>query len=249
MIYIVLPAYNEEETLSPLLEAIRENMEDSGLAYRAVVVNDGSTDSTADVVKGVSGSMPITLVEHERNKGLAEALKTGLLEARKEASSKDIIITMDSDNTHAPGLIMSMVRMIREGHDVVIGSRYQSGARVIGVPVSRRILSFGASVVFRVLFPMKGVKDYTSGYRAYRAQVIKDMFDTYGEQFISEPGFSCMVDVLLKIREYPVIVGEAPLILRYDMKAGTSKMNVSRTIFDTLKLIGRRLWRRSPERI
>ncbi|MBI4824746.1 MAG: glycosyltransferase family 2 protein [Nitrospirae bacterium] len=241
MIYIVLPAYNEERTLLPLLEAIRENMDEARLPYRVIVVNDGSTDGTVRVVREAEGTMPIALIEHPQNKGLAETLKTGLLSAVGYASPKDIIITMDADNTHTPGLIMTMTRMIREGHDVVIGSRYRKGSRVIGVSFLRRLLSFGASLIFRNLFPIKGVKDYTSGYRAYRAQVIKDMFNAYGDAFISQPGFSAMVDVLLKIRKYPVIIGEAPLILRYDQKAGESKMKVAKTIGETLRLILKRL--------
>lgn len=241
MIYIVLPAYNEEKTLPPLLEAIRENMDEARLPYSVIVVNDGSTDATVRVVSEASETMPITLIEHPQNKGLSETLKTGLLSAVNYASPKDIIITMDADNTHTPGLIMTMVRMIREGHDVVIGSRYQKGSRVIGVPFLRRLLSFGASLIFKSLFPIKGVKDYTSGYRAYRAQVIKNMFTAYGGDFINQPGFSAMVDVLLKIRKYPVIIGEAPLILRYDQKAGASKMKVAKTIVETLKLIWKRV--------
>lgn len=244
MIYIVLPAYNEEKTLPALLKAIRDNMLETDMSYHVIIVNDGSADSTVQVIKKESEIMPVMLVEHPHNKGLAEALKTGLLSAVKEASVRDIIITMDSDNTHTPGLIMSMVRMIREGHDVVIGSRYQRGARVIGVPLQRRLLSYAASIIFRMLFPIKGVKDYTSGYRAYRAEVIKDMFQAYGDKFISQSGFSCMVDVLLKIRKYPLIIGEAPLILRYDLKASDSKMKVLKTISETLGLIAKRLFQR-----
>jgi len=240
MIYIVLPAYNEELTLPPLLSAITENMEESGLPFKVVIVNDGSTDGTAGIIRSVSGKLPLIPVDHDRNRGLAEALKTGLLEAVRQATARDIIVTMDSDNTHTPGLIMRMVRMIREGHDVVIASRYRNGARVIGVPWSRRVLSFGASFVFRILFPIPGVKDYTSGYRAYRAEVIKEMFDSYGDSFIDEPGFSCMVDVLLKLRKFPIIIGEVPLILRYDKKEGASKMNVMKTIGQTVRLMIRR---------
>jgi dolichol-phosphate mannosyltransferase len=240
MIRIVLPAYNEEEGLPLLLEEIKEILEEARLPYQITVVNDGSTDKTSEVAKELSSAMPIRLIEHTNNKGLAETIKTGLIEVHKDASLKDVIITMDADNTHTPGLIMTMVRMIREGHDVVIGSRYQTGARVIGVPPLRRLLSFGASVIFRMLFPTVGVKDYTSGYRAYRAKVIKDMFDAYGEEFIDQPGFSCTVDILLKLRRHYFIIGEAPLILRYDHKASTSKMKVFNTILETLRLIRKR---------
>ncbi len=237
MICIVLPAYNEEETLPPLLESIRENMEEAAFPYKVIIVDDGSTDGTATTIENARARMPIRAISHPGNRGLAETIKTGLFEAQKEADARDIIITMDSDNTHTPGLILRMVRMIREGHDVVIGSRYRPGSRVIGVPWTRRLLSSGASLLFRLLFPMRGVKDYTSGYRAYRAQVIRHMFDAYGQDFIDRPGFSCMVDILLKIRRYPYLVGEAPMILRYDWKEGASKMKVGKTIAETLRLV------------
>ena len=240
MIYIVLPAYNEEQTLPPLLDAISDHFRETNIPYRVILVNDGSTDGTAKIIEQAAARLPILAVDHPENRGLAEALKTGLLEAVKRAEPRDIIVTMDSDNTHTPGLIIRMVRMIREGHDVVIASRYEKGARVIGVPWERRLLSFFASIIFRALFPIPGVRDYTSGYRAYRAEIIRDMFRSYGDAFIDEPGFSCMVDILLKLRLFPVIIGEAPLILRYDKKSSSSKMRVARTIRQTLKLIVRR---------
>jgi len=241
MIYIVLPAYNEEKTLPPLLREIRENMIESGNPYKVLIVEDGSTDGTAMAIREAAATMPVEEIRHEVNRGLSEALKSGLSVAQREASSRDIIITMDSDNTHTPGLILRMTRLIREGYDVVIGSRYTPGARVVGVPFYRRVLSYFASLLFRILFPIRGVKDYTSGYRAYRANVIQDMFRYYGNDFINRPGFSCMVDILLKIRRHNAIVGEAPLILRYDLKEGESKMRVARTIWETLSLVLQRI--------
>ena len=79
-----------------------------------------------------------------------------------------------------------------------------------------------------------------SGYRAYRAGLLVRAFETYGEQFVAESGFSCMVDILLKLRKLDAIMCELPLILRYDLKYGISKMMVLRTIGDTLKLLGAR---------
>ncbi len=245
MIFVVLPAYNEEKTLPPLLAEIAFILAETGNAYRVIVVDDGSADGTAGVVREAAASMPVSLVSHTVNRGLSEALKTGLLEAQKEASLRDVVVTMDSDNTHAPGLILRMVRMIREGYDVVIASRYRRESRVIGVPLPRRILSRGASLLFRTLFPMQGVRDFTSGYRAYRASLIRDMFSAYGNDFVDRPGFSCMVDILLKIRRRPVIAGEVPLILRYDRKASDSKMRVGKTVWETLALVGTRLFERS----
>lgn len=240
MVYIVLPAYNEEEGLVPLLEEIKYNMEESSLSYRVIDVDDGSTDNSCALVEEISRTMPVTLLKHPQNRGLTETVKTGLFEAVRLSQKNDIIITMDADNTHSPGLIMRMVRMIREGYDVVIASRYLKDSRVIGVPFFRQILSLGASFLCRVTFPIRGVRDYTSGYRAYRAQTIKEMFDVYGKDFIDQPGFACMIDILLKLRSYPLMMGEVPLILRYDQKHSTSKMNVRFTILQTLSLLLRR---------
>lgn len=237
MVIIALPAYNEEHELPLLLEAVRESMEENRIDYRVIVVNDGSSDGTAAAVDKMVGRMPVTRVDHVTNRGLGEAIRTGLLSALEGASDRDIIVTMDSDNTHTPGLIARMVRAIREGNDVVIASRFRSGARLIGVPLYRRIVSRAGSWIFRCVFPTPGVRDFTCGFRAYRAGVVQDAFATYGDQFVAESGFSCMVDILLKLRRLGAIMNEVPLILRYDLKYGVSKMLVVRTVSDTLRLV------------
>jgi dolichol-phosphate mannosyltransferase len=240
MVIITLPAYNEEQTLPLLLEAIRESMQENRIEYRVIVVNDGSTDGTARSAEKLLDVMPLAIVEHPQNRGLGESIRTGLLEGLREASDRDILVTMDSDNTHTPGLIARMVRAIREGNDVVIASRYRAGARIMGVPAYRRVLSRTSSWVFRCLFPTRGVRDFTCGFRAYRAGLLKQAFATYGQEFVAQSGFSCMVDVLLKLRRMGAIMSEVPLILRYDQKLGASKMQVLRTIGDTLSLLLRR---------
>jgi dolichol-phosphate mannosyltransferase len=240
MVIITLPAYNEEQTLPLLLERTREAMLENDIDYRVIVVNDGSTDTTAATVDKMAIDMPITRVDHEVNCGLGDAIRTGLIHAIEGAEARDIIVTMDSDNTHTPGLISSMVRGIQEGNDVVIASRFRQGSHIKGVPMYRRVLSRVGSAMFRVLFPTRGVRDFTSGYRAYRADVVKRAFDTYGGQFVAESGFSCMVDILLKLRKLDAIMSEVPLILRYDLKMGASKMAVLRTTIDTLLLLVRR---------
>jgi dolichol-phosphate mannosyltransferase len=152
----------------------------------------------------------------------------------------DIVVTMDADDTHAPGLISRMTMLIEEGNDVVVASRYAPGGRVLGVPLSRRVLSRGASLLFRVVYPVRGVRDYTCGYRAYRAGLLREAFARWGDEFISAPGFSCMVDILLKLHRLRAVVTEAPLVLRYDRKPGKSKMDVRRTMAQTLSLLARR---------
>ena len=242
---VALPAFNEEEAIEPLITSLHETLSEIGAQYEIVVVDDGSTDDTAAIVSRLSFSLPVRLVAHKVNQGLAGALRTGLSDAVAHSSPGDIVITLDADNTQPPGLIPRMLGMVREGHDVVIASRFQPGARVVGVPFDRVLLSIAARFMFRLAFPITGVRDYTCGFRAYRTEALAATMAQYGENFVSEKGFSCMVDVLLKMRKTKlggskIVMGEAPMILRYDQKGGASKMQVLRTIGQTLSLIVRR---------
>mgnify|MGYP001266273018 CR=1 FL=1 len=239
-IIVVLPAYNEEEGLPPLLAAIDQAMHDDGLAYEVIVVDDGSKDQTYQVAEQYSHLMPLRIHRHEKNQGLGATVRDGLRIAVEGCGDRDIVVAMDADNTHLPGLIRRMTRRIHEGCDVVIASRYQPGAIVRGVPWNRRVLSFGARILFQTVMPIRGVRDYTCGYRAYRGGVLKEAFRRYGDGFINQEGFQCMVDILLKLRKMDVLFGEVPLILRYDLKGGQSKMKVLRTVWNTLKLLARR---------
>ncbi|MEM0925389.1 MAG: glycosyltransferase [Planctomycetota bacterium] len=238
-VFLALPAYNEQEALPELLERIGESFADNELPYEVVIVDDGSTDDTARIVAQMSFQMPIHFVQHPVNQGLGPTIRDALREAVDRAGERDIIVTMDADNTHPPGLIDRMVRMIHEGCDVVIASRFENGGCAVGVPPERHLLSVGARILFTILFPTRGVRDYTSGFRAYRASVIRQGFADHGQSFVGEQGFSCMADILLKLRRQKALFGEAPLRLRYDRKGGASKMQVFRTIWLTVKLLGR----------
>jgi dolichol-phosphate mannosyltransferase len=237
---IVLPAFNEAPTLARLLNHIGESMDDAHLTYHVVLVDDGSSDATSDIAQGFSENMPMTMVRQSVNQGLGATIRDGLVTAMKLSAEHDTVITMDADDTHSPGLILRMVEMVREGFDVVIASRYQKGSRVIGVPLHRRVLSRLASLLFRCILPIKGVRDYTCGYRAYRAEAIRRVLLTYGDEFLARDGFECMIDILLKLGNLGLIIGEAPFILRYDQKDGQTKMNLSRTIYRSLILLVKR---------
>jgi dolichol-phosphate mannosyltransferase len=239
-VIVVLPAYNEAPTLGRLLDHIGESMDDARLNYLVVLVDDGSADATGAIAREHSRNMAMTVIRHEVNQGLGATIRDGLVTAMRPAADHDIIITMDADDTHSPGLILRMVEMVREGFDVVIASRYQSGSRVIGVPFHRRVLSRAASLLFQCVLPIKGVKDYTCGYRAYRADVVKRVLAEYGDEFLMRDGFECMVDLLLKLGRMGAIIGEAPFILRYDCKEGQTKMKLSRTIRKSLLLLVKR---------
>ena len=239
-VHIVLPAYNEADNLPALLDALQETMEDNRIAYDVIVVDDGSSDRTAAIVEDCAETLPVVLVRHAVNQGLVATLRDGLQTALERAGQRDIVITMDADDTHTPGLIVQMVRMIGEGYDVVIASRYRAESRAYGVPVLRRVMSRAASLLMRVVFPIRGVRDFTCGYRAYRADVLQRAVDRYRGEFVNQEGFQCMVDILLKLRPMELIFGEVPLLLRYDRKGGESKMRIGRTAKNTLLLLLRR---------
>jgi dolichol-phosphate mannosyltransferase len=124
--------------------------------------------------------------------------------------------------------------------DVVIASRYQPGSAIRGVPFLRLVMSFGAGWLFRLVFPVRGVRDYTCGFRGYRARVLQEALLEEGDRFFDQDGFQCMVDILLKLSRRPLLFSEVPLVLRYDLKGGVSKMRVGQTVRKTLALLLRR---------
>lgn len=237
-IFIVLPAYNEEKSIFSLLNRIKSYFEDIRFwEYEVIVVNDGSKDNTLKVIRSCIDELPLKIINHEKNMGLGPTLNDGLYEAARISEDNDIIITMDGDDTHNPGLIHRMIFLILEGHDIVIASRYRKGSRIFGLSLFRKLISYFASWLFRIILPIKGVRDFTCGYRAFRAKVIKSGYEKYGDQFIDQQGFQVTVDILFKLSKMNFVFGEVPFILRYDYKADASKMNVKSTILRTLKLI------------
>lgn len=239
-VIVVLPAYNEEKRLARLLSRINDALQRELPGFQIVVVNDGSSDATGEIARGFAGQVPLVLETHEKNLGLGATIRDGIAAAVRLSSARDIIITMDADDTHPPELIPEMAAMIGQGFDVVIASRYRRGSQVLGVPLFRRFLSRAASIVFQAAFPIRGVRDYTCGFRAYRVATMGRAFERYGSSFIDQQGFQCMVDILLKLSPLHVRFAELPFVLRYDLKEGASKMKVGATVRKTLLLLLKR---------
>jgi len=236
-IIVALPAYNEELNLGNLLQRISDTLTEAQLHYSILVVDDGSRDRTPEILREYARVMPLIVETHPRNLGLGAALRDGLKGATQAAGARDIVVTMDADESHSPGLILRMVQMIREGYDVVIASRYQPGSRVHGLTLFRVWISWAAGLLFRAVFPTPGVRDYTCGFRAYRAEALRQAYARYGDSLVDQEGFQCMVDVLLKMRRLPLVFGEVPMLLRYDLKKGSSKMRLMKTSLATLGLL------------
>lgn len=235
----MLPAFNEEGSVPPLLMRLNRSFIEYHLEGGVTVVNDGSTDHTADRVREFVGETPVNLHELPGNRGLAGAILAGLDQVLPACDSDDVVVVMDADNTHTPGLLQRMVEAIREGADVVIASRFREGSVVRGVSLPRRLLSWAGNLAFTVIVGAPGVREYTCGYRAYRAGLLVEARERYGTSLVTGKGFGCSAELLLKLLAWKPVIREVPLVLRYDHKQSASKLNVPRTVRETLLLLAR----------
>ena len=237
-VWVILPAYNEEQNLEPLFDGLKDLASRSrGFSVRAVVVDDGSHDATVAVARKAAPPLHLDLLENGTNKGLAVTFMRGMTFAAERAADDDVLVCMDADNSHLPEQIPDMVHRIGVGFDVVIASRYQRGSATRGVPGHRLLLSTGMSILFRLIYPIRNVKDYSCGYRAYRASFFKKALAAQGERLFAKEGFACMVGILLRLDKAGARFEEIPMNLRYDQKLGASKMRVGRTVLRTIGVL------------
>jgi len=242
---IALPAYNEEACLPPLLEAFGRLFDrlPRNVKPHVIVVDDGSTDATSAAATdaGHELGVPVEVIRHSENRGLGPAIVTGLRRATELSTrpEHDLIVCMDADDTHPPSAIPRMVAVMRrEDVDIVIASRYRPGSRQVGVPLRRQVLSLGARFLFQVTMPLEGVRDYTCGYRAYRADLVKRGFDRWGDDLLTRAGFACTDQLLVRYAALGARIREVPFVLRYDRKVGPSKMQLGKTVLETFSMIG-----------
>ena len=239
MLVVMLPAYNEVDSIAPLLSRIARTFEEIDGDTSVLLVDDGSTDGTVECAEETARSLglQLTVAAHETNRGLGAALKTGFSRGSELVGRDGVLVGMDADNTHDPAVIPSMLKRLDDGYDVVIASRYAPGGEEVGLSLLRSILSRGASTTLKLFLPVKGARDYSCGYRAYRGSVLARAFETHGDNLITEAGFVSSAEVLLKLAYLPSRVAEVPLVLRYDLKGGASKMNITDTIRRYLRMI------------
>ena len=217
VVLIGLPAYNEEIALPRLLERIERFIKSSAETITVVLYNDGSTDSTVQIATEWQRRLPISVLDCPINKGLGAGVRA-LVAHASAGAGEDILVIMDCDDTHDPAQIADMLQRLQRGADVVVASRYARGASVRGVPRFRRLTALGAAILFKAIHPLRGVYDYTCGYRAYRVASLKTATNRFGGQLITENGFACMVELLLKLNAVGARFAEIPLQLRYDQK-------------------------------
>ena len=257
MIFVIFPAYDEERVIRHTLGALAGAMRGRETGYRAVLVDDGSADRTIAEAEGAvgdsGGALPLTVLRHDRNRGLGAGLRTGIYWCLDQASDNDVIVTLDADNTHPPALISELVRTLEGGYDLAIASRYRRGSAVRGVPGYRRALSDVGRLVFQGLCPIPGVRDYTCCFRAYRVPILRRARLIYGDTLCTARGFEAVMDLLLRLRPLGVRVHEMGFELDYGERVGRSKMKVLETIRTTVGLLVRRRFEQwgkdSPRRV
>lgn len=241
-ITVILPAYNEEENIETMVDRWQKLGEvlvnQYELELQIAAVNDGSTDKTKEIAERLETEhQNFTLVNHPQNRGLGEAVKTGISYFLKQGKESSLLCLMDCDNTQDPVYITDMLdRMSDTGGDVVIASRYQRGAEVKGVSGIRLLMSGGAKYVFSIILAVPNVKDYTCGYRLYSRKILLTASERFGQNLVAESGFTCMVELLYKLYCCGAAFSEIPFALRYDYKKGASKMSVLKTAVNSIRL-------------
>ncbi len=239
MIYSLLPAYNEEESLDYLLPKIDKAFkEDMKLDYHIIICDDGSTDKTPVMLQEYIKTYPMTVITHKINRGLGETSRDLFEKAAEVADDDDILIRMDCDDTHEPEFIPGLLDKINEGCDVVIASRFVEGGGQEGLDSYRATISKLANIFMKFFFPIEGLKEYSSGFRAYRASVIKRAIVVFGNNFIQLKGlgFTATLEKVVKLKILGAKFGESPFILRYQQKRSASKMVSSITTFGYMSL-------------
>lgn len=239
MLHFIVPAYNESQNLPVLMEKMASYIRVYGEDYTVLIVDDGSSDNTEEVVKKLSVKYPLRYLKCRVNMGPGHAFLTGLREVLNYTENNDIIITKEADNTSDLSILENMVDKINNGSDLVLASCYADEGGIEGTSLLRIFISSSANFLLKLFFPVKGIHTYSSFYRAYKPSLLRQFFSVYGDHAIEEKGFACMVEMLIKFNRITKNISEVPMILRGNMRKGKSKMRIIKTTVDYLFLISR----------
>lgn len=213
---VIIPTYNEKENIEKIIRAVM------GLekAFNILVIDDGSPDGTADIVKGLMADEfkdRLFIIERSGKLGLGTAYIAGFKWALEHGY--DYIFEMDADFSHDPNDLPRLYAACHEGADVAIGSRYVSGVNVVNWPIGRVLMSYFASKYVRLVTGFS-VHDTTAGFKCYKRRVLEtiplDKIRFKGYAFQIEMKFTAY-KIGFKIKEVPVIF--------VNRREGTSKMS------------------------
>jgi len=215
VIYICIPALNEARTVGVLLWKIRQVMEEFPRDYHILVLDDGSTDDTNEVLEPYVRLLPVTVLRNERTQGYPAALERLIREAARLSThpKRDVVVTIQADFTESPDDIPHLLKRIEGGADVV-GSSITSteGELPRSLRWSRRGLPW---LLSRARLP-KEIKDPLSGFRAYRVSILKRALqDRDGKPLLTKHGWAANAELLLSVTPHVRRAEDAEVRLRY----------------------------------
>ena len=213
---VIIPTYNEKENIENIIRKVFSFPK----AFDILVVDDGSPDGTADIVKRLQQEFPNRLFIHERKGKLG--LGTAYIAGFKWVLQREYeyIFEMDADFSHRPKDLLRLYEACSEGGaDVAIGSRYVTGVNVVNWPMSRVLLSYFASKYVQFISGLK-IKDTTAGFKCYRRQVL-EVIELNKIQF---KGYAFQIEMKYKAYKSGFTLKEVPIIF-VNRVEGTSKMS------------------------
>lgn len=240
MIYICIPSLNEARTLGVLLWKIRRVMADFPRDYHLLVLDDGSTDATVELLAPYERVLPLSVLRNERTRGYAASLERLIREAvaRSTHPKRDAVVTLQADFTEAPTDIPTLIRRLEGGADLATGV---VSAEPEGTPRSLRWSRRGMPWLLRRAAP-EGLRDPLSGFRAYRVAVLKRALAERGEApLLSRHGWAANAELLFAALPYARRAEEVPVSIRYDLRDRPTRFEAWKTF--------RELWhlsRRQP---
>ena len=213
---IIIPTYNEKENIEKIIRAV---MELEG-EYHILVIEDGSPDGTAAIVRKLQSEFSgrLFMIERTGKLGLGTAYITGFKWSLEQGY--DYIFEMDADFSHNPADLPRLYEACsRDGADLSIGSRYCKGISVVNWPIGRVIMSYYASVYVRSVLGMK-VYDTTAGFKCYRRQVL----ETIDLDKVKMKGYGFQIEMKYSTFKLGFKIKEVPVIF-VDRTEGKSKMS------------------------
>lgn len=213
-VLVVLPTYNEAENIERMLRAIRQSLPEAGM----LVVDDGSPDGTAEIAERVGKELGgIELLRRSAKAGLGSAYRAGFTWGLEHGF--DAMVEMDSDFSHDPEALAGLVAPLERGVDLSVGSRYVPGGTIPNWAWHRRLLSEGGNRYASLLLGLH-VTDSTSGFRAYRADILRRL--DLGR--IRADGYGFQIEMVHQVLLHGGRVEEVPIRF-VDRVEGTSKMS------------------------
>jgi dolichol-phosphate mannosyltransferase len=226
---VIVPTYNEIENIEAIIKCVLG----LNVSFNILIVDDGSPDGTANVVKKLMPEFPdrIFLIERAGKQGLGTAYITGFKWGLENNYS--YIYEMDADFSHNPNDLVRLYDACKNGADVAVGSRYKTGVNVVNWPMSRILLSYGASKYVRFITRMK-VNDTTAGFVCYTRKVL----ETINLDSIKMIGYAFQIEMKFKAWLFGFNIEEVNIIFT-DRQKGSSKMNggiIGEAIFGVIKM-------------